>query len=435
MKYFKNNAGYVLMWILALIPLVIWYFMRPLDIRFGSSGQTLRSLGQLTGLLGMALLSLNFVLSARFKFLDRWFAGLNNAYVKHHIIGALSFCFLLFHPTFLFIQYLFISLKASFDFIFSVDDWPIVLGDIALLVIIGLMVITFYLNFKHENWKKTHQYLGLVLFLGGFHMFLVPSDISNNNILKFYMITLAVWGAYAFVYRTILGVYKKGEFKYRLMEVLKINESVVELKFKPLEESIKFLAGQFVFLRFDVPGILSESHPFSIASAHKTDLSLGVKALGDYTSMVYLQKPGVVASIEGPFGAFSYLKAKSKRQIWVAGGIGVTPFLSMARDIDISKNTGGYEIDFYYSAKNDKESAFGQELVEISAHNPGFKFYQHFSDISGYISADFIAQNIKDIVSAEIFLCGPVAFMKSLREQFIKIGFDNRMIHSEEFSF
>ncbi|MFA6405704.1 MAG: ferric reductase-like transmembrane domain-containing protein [Candidatus Paceibacterota bacterium] len=435
MKYFKNNAGYVLMWILALIPLVIWYFMRPLDIRFGSSGQTLRSLGQLTGLLGMALLSLNFVLSARFKFLDRWFAGLNNAYVKHHIIGALSFCFLLFHPTFLFIQYLFISLKASFDFIFSVDNWPIILGEIALLVFIGLMVITFYLNFKHENWKKTHQYLGLVLFLGGFHMFLVPSDISNNNILKFYMITLAVWGAYAFVYRTILGVYKKGEFKYRLMEVLKINESVVELKFKPLEESIKFLAGQFVFLRFDVPGILSESHPFSIASAHKTDLSLGVKALGDYTSMVYLQKPGVVASIEGPFGAFSYLKAKSKRQIWVAGGIGVTPFLSMARDIDISKNTGGYEIDFYYSAKNDKESAFGQELVEISAHNPGFKFYQHFSDISGYISADFIAQNIKDIVSAEIFLCGPVAFMKSLREQFIKIGFDNRMIHSEEFSF
>ena len=409
--------------------------MLPLAGRVSSSGQIFRSLGQITGLLGMALLSINFILAARFKFLDKWFSGLNRVYIKHHIIGAIAFCLLLFHPTFLVIQYLFISLKSSFDFIFSAQNFPLTLGKIALLIFITLMAITFYLNFKYQNWKNTHKYLGLVLFLGGSHMLFIPSDISNNATLKYYMLALAIFGAYAYFYRTIFGVYKKQEYKYKLTEVIKINDSIVELKFKPLAESIKFLPGQFVFLRFETNGILSEAHPFSIASSNKGDLSLGIKTLGDYTSMVYLLKPGAICLIEGPFGAFSYLKAKSKRQIWIAGGIGITPFLSMARQIDSGDvGAGDYKIDLYYSVKNENEAAFAGEFAEIARRNSNFKFHQHFSDKDGYVSARFVVNNSSDTNGGEVFLCGPGGFMKSLREQFVKLDFNNKAIHSEEFS-
>jgi predicted ferric reductase len=436
MNSFKNNLGLILAWILAVIPLIIWFLMAPLAGRFYSSSGTFRSLGQLSGLLGMALLSINFILSARFKFLDKLFNGLNRVYIKHHLIGATAFCLLLFHPTFFVIQYLFISLKASFDFIFYMQDWAINLGKLGLLVFLVLMVITIYMNFKYQNWKNTHQYLGIVLFLGGLHMLFVSSDISNNTTLKYYMLFLAVLGGFSYIYRTILSVYKKKEYKYKLKEVIKINESVVELKFEPLAEKINFLPGQFIFLRFEGDGILSESHPFSITSySENKSLSLGIKTLGDYTSMIYLLRSGTVCNIEGPFGTFSYLKAKSKRQIWIAGGIGITPFLSMARQITASgKEASDYKIDLYYSVKNENEGAFSEELEEISKKNNNFKFHKHFSDKGGYISTKFIADNSGDIKNSEIFLCGPGGFMKSLRGQFVNLGFSNDEIHSEEFS-
>jgi predicted ferric reductase len=429
-KLLKNNLGIILIVILAVIPLGLWFFLKPLADRFTSTSITFRSLGQVTGLLGMALLSINFILAARFRFLDKLFNGLNHVYIKHHLIGALTFCLLFFHPIFLTVQFLLISLKSSFIFIFSIQDWPTNFGKLSLIIFIGLMVITFYLNFKYQNWKNTHKYLGLVLFLGGLHMLLVPSDISNNVILKYYMLSLAVLGALSYSYRTIFGVYKKREFKYKLEKVRRINDSIIEIELIPLARKIKFQPGQFIFLRFENDGILSESHPFSITSSPTSDnLFLGIKTLGDYTSMIYLLKPGAVALIEGPFGTFSYLKAESKRQIWMAGGIGITPFLSMARQM-----VGNYKIDLYYSVKNVSEAAFTGELAEISRRNNDFKFHEHFSDQDGYLSANLIAKNNQDISNAEIFLCGPAGFMRGLRNQFIGLGFGNSRIHSEEFS-
>ncbi|MCX6701675.1 MAG: ferric reductase-like transmembrane domain-containing protein [Candidatus Zambryskibacteria bacterium] len=434
-KVLKNSLSVIFIVILAIIPLIIWFFMSPLALRFSSSSTSFRSLGQLTGLSGMALLSINFILAARFRFLDKLFNGLNVVYIKHHLIGAIAFCLLLFHPTFLIIQYLYISLKSSFLFIFSMQNWAINLGELSLLVFIVLMVFTFYFNFKYQNWKNTHKYLGIVLLLGGLHMLLIPSDISNNVTLKYYMLGLAIIGAYSYFYRTILGVYKKGEYKYKLEKIIKVNDNVVELKLSPLARKIKFLPGQFVFLRFDNNGILSESHPFSITSCTDDDnLSLGIKTLGDYTSMVYLLKPGAICLIEGPFGAFSYTKSNSKRQIWIAGGIGITPFLSMARQINSGKVDKNYKIDLYYSVKNSNEAVFSDELAEISKQNDNFKFYQHFSEKDGRISANSVVKNNSDIHNVEIFLCGPSEFMRSLRSQFVKLGFDNSKIYSEEFS-
>ena len=433
-KFLKNNLGVILVVVLAAIPLVIWIFMLPIAGRFVSSGATFRSLGQVTGLTGMALLSINFVLSARFKFLDRLFNGLNRVYLKHHIVGALSFGLLLFHPVFLTIQFLFLSLKYSFDFIFAFGSWPLFFGKLGLLIFVALMVITFYLHFKYQNWKNTHKYLGLVLFLGGLHMLFIPSDISNNAILKYYMLGLAVLGAYSYCHHTIFGVYKKYEYKYELREIIKINDNIAELKLKPLAEKIKFLPGQFIFLRFEVDGVLSESHPFSVTScSHDEYLSLGVKVLGDYTAMIYSLKPGAVCRIEGPFGAFSYLKAVSKRQIWIAGGIGITPFLSMAREIRADKNQD-YKVDLYYSVKNEEETAFFEELRELAKQNGNFRFHQHFSEREGYISATSAVNNSGDISGAEVFLCGPGGFMESLRNQFVSLGFNNSKIHSEEFN-
>ena len=68
--------------------------------------------------------------------------------------------------------------------------------------------------------------------------------------------------------------------------------------------------------------------------------------------------------LEGPFGAFLYLQAPSTRQVWVAGGIGITPFLSMARDLDRNERKN-FDIELYYSVRNVTEAAFLEELQDI----------------------------------------------------------------------
>lgn len=432
-RYLKNNLGWILVWVLASLPILIWLLMKPLSLRFENSSLIFRSLGQLAGLLGMALLSLNFILAARFKFLDRWFNGLNRVYQKHHLVGGLAFGLLLFHPTFLILQFLLVSLSAAFNFTFLFGSWPLFFGKLALLIFAGLLVITFYLNFKYNVWKNTHQYLGLVLFLGGIHMLFIPSDISNNALLKFYMVTLALLGAISYAYRVLFSIYRKREFRYELKEVKKIKENVFELKLSPLGPKMSFLPGQFVFLRFETGGPLAESHPFSIASSPADQyLSLGIKNLGDYTAQIQNLKPGLICRLEGPFGVFSYSKGFAKNQIWVAGGIGITPFLGMARDIAKSKND--YKIDIFHSIKNASEAAFGDELSQLAAQNANIHYYEHLSEQKGFISADLISQKIANLKGAEVFLCGPTGFMKSLKEQFINLGLTRAQIHSEEFS-
>lgn len=434
-KFIKNNFGLISVVVISLLPIFIWVFMQPLSSRFFSTELVFKSLGQIAGLLGTALISLNFIMSARFKFLDRMFNGLNRVYIRHHLDGAIAFCLILFHPIFLAVQYSLNSIGSAFDFLFSFNDLAINLGEIAIAVFIVLMAFTFYFSFKYQNWKNTHKFLGIVLVFGTAHMLLVPSDISRNNLLKYYMLILAACGFASYLYRTVFSLYKNKEHKYQLSGISKINDDVIELNLKPLEGGIKFLPGQFIFIRFEGEGQISESHPFSISSRNTNtgDLSVAVKVLGDYTSILESTKIGAACFLEGPFGVFSYKKVQSKKQIWMAGGIGITPFLGMARQIDFEKD-GEYKIDLFYSVKDQKETAFAEELKNIADRNKNLKFHLHFSDKFGYITADAVLKKAGNSKETEIFLCGPGGFMQSLRSQFVNLGFDNKKIYSEEFS-
>lgn len=204
---------------------------------------------------------------------------------------------------------------------------------------------------------------------------------------------------------------------------------------KPEGERMKFTAGQFIFVSFLDKNIGAESHPFSITSGeNEKSLAIAVKNLGDYTTNLSNLKIGSYALIEGPFGLFSYKNAEHKNQIWIAGGIGITPFLSMAKSLKFEEN---YNIDLYYCVKNKTEAVFADMLQEISASfNNALKVINFCSEERGYrISAKTIKENSGSLKDKDIFLCAPPMMIQSLKKQFIAMGIDKEFIHSEEFSF
>lgn len=79
----KQNLGPLLIIIISIIPLFLWFFIGPLNERFNSISTILINLGRITGLLGMALFASVLILSARLKFLEDYFGGLNKMYIWH----------------------------------------------------------------------------------------------------------------------------------------------------------------------------------------------------------------------------------------------------------------------------------------------------------------------------------------------------------------
>jgi predicted ferric reductase len=417
--------------ILSFIPIVIWAFMEPLGARFLDLNATTTSLGQILGLVGMVMFSINLILAGRFKFLGKYFHGLDKVYANHSRLGAISFSLLLFHPLFLVVKYITFSLKQAALFFVPFVSFPITWGIISLLIMIILISFTFYIKLKYNVWKMSHKFMVLAFFFAVLHTIFISSDVSRNNFLKYYILSFAFVGLVVSIRQVLLNKFFIKKFKYNVKNINQLNSDILEIEMEKQDKKMDFKPGQFAFFSFQGEGVSAESHPFSISSSNVEDnLKITVKNLGDYTALLGNLKQGNSVLIDGPYGDFSYKKVDNKNQIWIAGGIGITPFFSMANSLD-----DGYKVDLYYSVKENKEAVYIKEFEEITQKNTNFKFNLWNATEKGYINSGLILNLSKGLDGKDIFLCGPPMFMESLKNQFLSLGVDIKKIHYENFSF
>lgn len=424
----KYNLGIILVFSLQIISVIL--FLSSPGVSLDKNNFT-SFFGNLFAVLGMSLFATSLILSARYKFLENIFYGLNKVYKYHGRIGKTAFYLMLFHPFLVFYSY-FGNLN-MIDFLNFITpregNWAVGFGTIGLSLLIILISLTIYFRPKYHIWKRTHKLMGLAFFFGGLHAFLVPGNVSSFLPLKIYMLTLAGFGIFSYIYHTVLGFYTTKKYSYLISSVLDLGENITEVRLKPTGETINFTPGQYAFISFLDKNITPESHPFSFSSnINSNEISFTIKNLGDYTSKIKDLKENTIAKIEGPFGKFSYKEALDKKQIWIAGGIGITPFLSMAKSI---KEEDDFSVDLYYCVRNEKEAVYLEELIKLK--NDKLNIIPHFSDSMGFINANIIKEK-SGLIERSIFICSPVPMIKILRKQFIEFGILNNKIHSEEFS-
>lgn len=433
MKPNKIAFGPMVIAILAIIPVFLWFLAPTYPPRFSSFEATLVNLGQVFGIVGTVFLSINFVISTRIRFLEKIFKGLNDAYKKHEWLGRAAFLLLIFHPLLLLDKYTNGTIKEIVNFLLPGEYWDINFGIFALGLMAVLILLTLHFRPRYDIWKKTHKLFGLVLLFAVLHIWMIPSDVASYTPLRIYMIGIAGIGLLAYSYKTLLRWFLAPKTKMQVTDIKRLNMEVTEITLKP-ESEFNYQAGQFIFVSFEDEYLGKESHPFSFASApNGNQIKVAVKNLGDYTANAHKIKVGTKAKVDGPFGIFNYHNSYHKNQIWLAGGIGITPFMSMAEDL--VKNIEDFKVDLFYAVNEVEDAVYFERLNELAENSEGrLKIYLHTFDEKGFLSAEYISNTIGGINDKDIFICGPPKMMKMLKAQFLQTAVDKRFIHSEEFS-
>ncbi len=227
--------------------------------------------------------------------------------------------------------------------------------------------------------------------------------------------------------------------KYKISH---IEDSIKEIKIFRLEQLnggiAPFIPGQFIYLHIlDESGNSIEKKPYSIASSPNSKyLEFCIKMVnGKVTGKLDSMQIGSVVGIEGPQGHFAY--KDQPKAIFMAGGTGIAPIMSMLRNIN-EKNIRG-EFVFFYSVKSDQSIIYRKELESLQAQNPGIRIIvtitqepsSEWRGEKGRISGALVAKHLQNVKDFDAWMCGPLEMIKGLRAALVENQADIKRIKME----
>ena len=413
---------------LVILTIIVWLVFPPeYDGRANFERQYA---GEIIGSINIVLMATALFLSTRPKWAEKYFGGLDKMYITHRQVATTAFLLI-------FVHVLTVPI--------SLTGWA--LGNyLAVIAFTGIVVIVLnslapriaFLNKltggTYEGWKKLKKYIGIFFILGFIHSLTIGKPLHAFIAINWVQIFFII-GTVSYLYTEIFGRFFKKYVAYSVEAVKHPNQSTTEVTLRPKTDSIPtHRAGQFLFVRFTSNKTLNESHPFTISSApHEDVLRVTVKASGDFTHALFNNlRAGMDAVVEGAYGLFDY-KTGGQKQIWIAGGIGLTPFLSFIRDLNGSLQQ---DIDFYYTVRHAEEALFLDEIETAAKRNPRLKAHVRFSSRDGSLNVDDIIKNAGGSIQAHhIYMCGPLPMVQAFEKKFLELDVPAENIHYEEFNF
>ena len=419
-------------------PLIVAGLIRP-----RTQQSFLWELGKSFALVGAMVLVLQFVLAARLRGVTRHF-GLDAVLRFHRGMAIFAVVLIVLHPTLLAVG------GGGWSLLTSVQmPWYIWLGKIALLllvvqVLVALLRRTVRLSF--ETWRGLHNQALVILALVLLHSWVAGSDLRHRPMQALWLglFTAAVT---TYAYHKLYVPWQGRRRAYRVSDVHRETDNTWSLTLEPPEESHRFafLPGQFHFVslyrgdRYD-----SEEHPFTISSSpsEHSILRSTIKASGDFTGTVGNTRPGDRARVQGPFGRFSHLLHPEETDlVFIAGGIGITPLMSMLRHM--RDTDAELRVLLLYGNRTEEDIVFREELeamTQLPASRLEVVHVFSNADTSwdgerGYVDQECILRHCGEQLSRKAFyICGPPPMMDLVSRALRSLGVPADSLHSERFS-
>ncbi len=393
----------------------------------------LRHFSLLFAPVGLLFILLQFVFVSRIKAIEEGI-GLDRMLRWHRFFGRAGLSLVLFHAIMIAL-YRLIAFGELFPTTFV---WVGVAALLGFMITASLASTYKKLNLAYETWRNIHLINYLLFPFVLVHVFY---HVRDGSLLYYLFVVLTAAYLAVILYRVIriISIRRK---PYEVVEVRQEANDIWTLFFKG--PNLNYKPGQFMFIQLMRDGKLSSAHPFTISASPTAEyLSITPKKLGDFTMTIKDTRVGDRAFIDAPYGVFSLLnydQDKQNRQnehIFIAGGIGITPFISMLRYIYDHKLDK--KITLFWANRSEENLCFQEELEKMEAELTGIKVVLVMSDQTdwqgekGHIKAPMLLNYLENVEDKDFYICGPPAMSRATIAELKQLDVPSSRIHSELF--
>ncbi len=351
-----------------------------------------------TGLLAIALLSVTMILATRPAILEPMFNGLDKIYRLHKWTAILAVIFAVLHwliemnddllESLLYSQGLPIEKPVS-GFVDDMQDVAEDIGEWTFYLITALFALTLLKYFPYKFWRYLHRIMPVFYLLLVFHAaWLTP--------LSWWQQPIGLLLALLMIAGSIAAICPAATFG--------APHTICNISLLPISTFVSF-------------NRIEGAHPFTIANADKNNgqLTFEIKALGDYTrNLAKKITQGQAVTIEGPYGRFDFKRHKTNaEQIWVAAGIGVTPFLAWLEELQNHPELVP-TAQMHYCTSDGTSDPMLPRLQQLCDNLAGISLRVHDSQKGQKITSKALLTRNSSKKTTEVWFCGPTGLAKLL---------------------
>jgi 3-phenylpropionate/trans-cinnamate dioxygenase ferredoxin reductase subunit len=399
----------------------------------------LREVSVALGFMGMALLGLQTIPTSRLKFFVKHFP-MDTLYQFHHSLSIFTFLILLLHPILLFINN-----PGTLQLLNLVTaPWRAKAAVISIILMVILVVTSVWrsvMKIRYDVWRWIHDGLAyLAIGLGLYHMFKVNYYMSLTYQKVLWLVLAGTWVAILVAIRFVRPI-KMKRTPYEVVNVIEERGQSWSLILKPSgHDGLTFEAGQFAWITDESPFIFREN-PFSFSTSSEVkDSSFGftIKELGDYTARIKDYQPGDRIYVDGPYGNFSIDEHACQNLVFIAGGIGAAPVMSMLRTLADRKAEN--EVTFFFGNPTWESVIYREELeslkdrLNLNLVHVIERPDEDWQGEKGFINVDVLQRNLPDdYADCTYFLCGPLPMITAVEKALDELKIAPVKVHSEQY--
>jgi predicted ferric reductase len=394
--------------------------------------------GRTLGLVALVLLALQPITALRFRPLETAF-GQDRLLAFHRWSGTAALTLAALHPLVVYGPGQPLAGPSSLQL------WREGLGALAL---IGLWLAVLpslnrrFVRLAWEPWRRLH--IAAACATGALvltHALALASAQREGWRLGAWTALALVWLA-PIVWKTTVSRHRDAaRHPYTVTGVRAVANGITELALSPAADTagLRFRAGQFAYLSLHSAAVPDEAHPFTLAAAPDADgrVQFAVKALGDFTAKLGSVKPGDRATLEGPYGRFtpSRFGGEVTGLTLIAGGIGITPLLSVLRTLAAAEFP--FSVTLLWFCRTPTDAPYRETLEAWAAAHPAFVFRPLYTREGGQRSGmgTLAALLPRYARGMHAMVCGPDGLMRAALRTLRESGYPRRAIHAERFNF
>lgn len=388
---------------------------------------TTAALSMSAGVTAAVLMGTAALLGGRLRLIESAFGGLDRVYVAHKWLGIWALVFASVHFAF----------KAGLPawetqaIITLPAPYVRLVRQLSLLALMLIVILALNRKIPYHVWRWWHKLSGPLFLIVILHWLSFKSPIKIDSPAGIWLAVFSAAGVLAATYKLLLYPFLSKHAEYQIISASK-GTSGLHLVLAPIQHAIAFIPGQFAFLSMKEDG-LREPHPFTIARGPDDQgrVDFVVRDLGDYTHRLTNKAAvGMHANVYAPFGRFTR-SIGSAREIWIAGGVGISPFISWLDDhtTDCQNVTLFYFFtpgrEFPSTADLSKRAQQrGVELQPIASGPTSTNFIRRF--------AELVSDDPKQV---RVAFCGPKGLLTHIQKLMREYGVPESNISFEYFDF